>query len=1500
MALRPNLESCFGRWCPPGLSLVWVDTVWELDFMETEPLDPNIEVQITEDGLYAFTELYENLFPFAAQERGTTESIWTIFKENNISHNALVALFYHFVEIVHKKNATVQNREYGLHAAGLYFLLLEIPGSIANQVFHPVMFDKCLQILKKSWPQESNLSRKRKKEHPKSSQADSRGNRKRGKPPRKEDGEMDEILEEEDDEDDISFSVRDICQIRDAIFLLMKNFLRLLPKFPLKEKPQCVQNCIQILVGLTSFEPVLHGFQTLEARNIDKAKYIPELAYHGLHLLCSSIHGEGDKVITCLFHRLLNVILMFEAGEGSHRAPLNITSQTVTSRNHAIQFISSLVDELKEVVFPVLRILLQHICSKVLDKSEYRTYAAHALARLLSKLPCLEYAAFIRWLYRYSRSAKISHRVFTLDVVLALLEYPERELDSSLSLEEQKFLKHKFLVQELMFGRCSDKAPTVRSKALSSFVHCLEMSTTVISDNILEILQASSHAASQVDSCPTTLPGSTEGPSNCPRKTLSTFKTINVTDTDSGGERIGIDGNDILTMLRQRIGDEKTNVRKSALQVLVSIMKHSQIPCTQEDLSTLQDRCRDPAVSVRKQALQSLTDLLMAQRRSVLIQKAWLTGIIPVVMDTESTVQEKALECLDQLVLQHIKHYTKFQSEDGNQMLAWDLLTLLTSESQELSRYLNKAFHMWSKREKFSSTFINNVISHCETEHSAPAWMLLSKVACSSPKLDYTKIIESWERISGQQNTSSVTTGHILCVIGHISKHLPRSTQEELTDVIKCKLREFQWPPEVISSAVDVLQKLCHAFVETTEEEQELQNQVCVDILSACENYISKVVLKEGGTVNMEEDLLVRHIFTLGEVAQLCPSKVGKRVFLLIQSILASVDEEQLPSSQDNGNLPPSQPLSQFRGSVMPPLIRAHAVITLGKLCLQHEDLAKKCIAALVRELEVCEEVAVRNNVIIVLCDLCIRYTVMVDRYIPNISVCLKDSDPFIRKQTLILLTNLLQEEFVKWKGSLFFRFVSSLVDQHPEISSFGEFCLVHLLLKRNPGMFFQHFIECIFHFNSYEKHEKYNKFPQSEREKQLFSLKGKNNKEKRMWIYKFLLEHFTDEQRFNITSKINLNILACFVDGVLPLDMEANELLSDTFEVLSSKEIKLLAMRSKSDKDLQIEDDELAMANVVMQEAQKKLISQVQKRNFIENVIPIITSLKSMLEQNKIPALRDLMNYLREVMQDYRDEIKDFFAADKQLASELEYDMKKYEEQLAKERELEEQRNAERMAEISGTLALAEQSPLSLGTSPPPVGHDNPGGSQATSSGLPGGPVPTSSPTSETGSLKLLTFKTRRMSLSTLAILNSVKKAVESKKDQRSQSFGGLSFPSQSGNTGSSKQGTPSSWDKKSFCSLNQHSVKATICATDRAISTPDQTINDVTFGAGVSYITPSSAKEKSGFQDQGDDILCLSLPDKAPQPRQWNVKSPARSKDNLDASRRKSLRKTPLKTAN
>ncbi|XP_064327032.1 condensin-2 complex subunit D3 [Phalacrocorax carbo] len=1486
--MAAGLSRALAGWPVRDVATVWVDAVWELDFTETDPLDPRAVEEVTAGGLEAFTQLHQSLLPFAAEDHENRENVWTLFSENNFSPNALVAVLHHFVQASQHKRADAQQRVYALHAAGLYFLLLEIPGSIANQLFHQVMFDKCLHTLTKCWPQEPGQIRKRKKMQSQKSSTKARRNRKKGKPCSNSNTE--EMLEEEEeDSEGVYFSKDDLLQVRNSTFLLLKNFLRLLPKFSLKEKPHCVQNCLQIFVEVINFEPAVHEFEFSATMNLNKAKYIPELAYHGLRLLCSPLHGTEDKILRCVFQRILNVILMLEGGTGSRCSVLAITSAVMNARNQAIKFIGSVVDELKEVAFPILRILLQHICTKVPDKADYRTYAAQALVNLLNKLPCIEFADFIAWLYKYSCNTKVAYRVFALDVALALLDVPERNLDSSLSLDRQRFLKHKFLVQVMVFGRCSDKAPVVRSKALSSFAHCLEMKAGATLESIQELLQSSfGHTVLEANTNTGSLTVSAEAVSNHPLKTLSTFRTIELTDSSDTAVH---DGKKVMAMLRLRAEDEKTNVRKSALQVLMNILKHKMIPCTAEDLSTLQDRCRDPAVSVRKQALQSITELLLSQHNSVLVQKAWLNGVVPVVMDAESSVQEKALDCLDQLLLQHIKYCNKFRSGDGKEALAWDLLTLLTSESQELNRYLSKAFHLWSRQNKFTSTFVKNVMSHVETERAVPAWMVLAKVAGSSPKLDFSKVIESWDKVSRQQNVSADTKGHILCVMGHAAKHIPKSTCERLIDNIKCWLRESWCPLEVISPAVDTLQKLCRAYADVPEEAQELLNQVCGDLVSTCESYISNIVLKEGGAEQLQEDLLVRHLFILGEAAQLCPAKVEKRIFLLIQSILASVNEDQLSNSPDGEEIPASQPLSQFRGSAMTPVIRAHAFITLGKLCLQHEDLAKKCIAALARELEVSCDVAVRNNVIIVMCDLCIRYTSMVDRYIPNISLCLKDPNPFIRKQTLILLTNLLQEEFVKWKDCLFFHFISVLVDPNTDIARFAEFCLVHLLLKRNPLVFSQYFIECIFHFNSYEKHEKYNRFPQSVRAKNLFSLKGKDNKEKRMHIYKFLLDHFTDEQRFNITTRISYSILACFVDKVLPLDLEASDLLSDTFAVLSCKEIKLSTMRSKPNEDIQPDDDEMAMASAVMQVAQKKLISQVQKKNFIENIIPVITSLKSLMEQKRIPALRDLMNYLREMMQDYRNEIKDFFAVDKQLAAELEYDMKKYEEQLAREKESDQE-------QVSA--AQAEVRPPSSETAVPSGGWNNNAQSPVRGrQSLPFRSSPSSVPSTPSADvLKEPILSRRPASLSTLAILNSARKAMEARSKQRSKSVGGIlsaaSLPSSA--TGSKQV---------SFQSLNQQSAGGNVPVVGRAISTPEKSINDLTFGAGVSYIsltqTPGSAPENKEDEDKARDVICLTSPEKLPSlPREWKIESPARKKSSQRVPLRRSQRRTPLKPDN
>ncbi|CAG5124902.1 unnamed protein product, partial [Candidula unifasciata] len=182
-------------------------------------------------------------------------------------------------------------------------------------------------------------------------------------------------------------------------------------------------------------------------------------------------------------------------------------------------------------------------------------------------------------------------------------------------------------------------------------------------------------------------------------------------------------------------------------------------------------------------------------------------------------------------------------------------------------------------------------------------------------------------------------------------------------------------------------------------------------------------------------------------------------------------DLQSSQSSQTVISSQASQPLSQFRGSSMSSKLRAHAFITLGKLCLVDGSLAKKTIAAMARELEESDCPAVRNNVVIIMGDLTIRYTTLVDRYVTNIAACLKDPSPLVRKNTLTILSRLLQEEYVKWKGVLFFRYITTILDEALEIKSLAEFCLEHLLLKKHPSLFFHPFLECIFHFNNYQTH---------------------------------------------------------------------------------------------------------------------------------------------------------------------------------------------------------------------------------------------------------------------------------------------------------------------------------------------------------------------------------------------------------------------------------------------
>merc|ERR1719193_1946604 len=195
------------------------------------------------------------------------------------------------------------------------------------------------------------------------------------------------------------------------------------------------------------------------------------------------------------------------------------------------------------------------------------------------------------------------------------------------------------------------------------------------------------------------------------------------------------------------------------------------------------------------------------------------------------------------------------------------------------------------------------------------------------------------------------------------------------------------------------------------------------------------------------------------------------------------------------------------------------------------------------------------------------------------------------------------------------------------------------------------------------------------------------------------------DEQRFQTTYRLCQDILGGVVEGAVSLSPASMALLQDTFYCLASDSIKLASLKSKGgEEEPETEQD---MAGKVLEAAKKTIISGVVKKNVMENIIPIIIALKHKLESVKSPLVSDIFKYLRKLMEDYKNEVNDILAADKQLAKEIEFDMRRYEQEQQEIKEREEQERLAREqrqnnSQSSSNLASVPGSPRSPASGTP------------------------------------------------------------------------------------------------------------------------------------------------------------------------------------------------------
>ena len=806
----------------------------------------------------------------------------------------------------------------------------------------------------------------------------------------------------------------------------------------------------------------------------------------------------------------------------------------------------------------------------------------------------------------------------------------------------------------VIYGRCGDVSASVRTQALKSLGDITTEQSPEVREVITRIFSADKADRGQV----------------------VMTQLLEDEDTDLAAVDLLPSGAELIAFLRKRALDQSVFVRKSALQVLENILKSSTSLVAGDLVSVLAEHCRDSSLAVRKQMVISLTELVKTYPGNEALVRTWVDGVFPLILDVEAKAAEKVLECIWECLFGNLVHVSRVATVEHQ--LPW--LILKQVEACKMANYLSRACNTWAKEAKLSNTVLHNIQSYIGTDHNGSTWMLFGLISAHVPCKDPGMVMDYFNAsIVNPEGVGLYTLLQVLKVlfasVSNLSKDDRLSLQSNLLNLVK----KFKIPPELISTAMDVITVVSSLQVDNKDNMKQYQSAVdswTVPILDTIDQHLTSVLLTESPGTNVDEELLTRQIFSLGELAQVSPHRINQRMFLLLKSI---VFQSQPDTSATATTLAP--PSTQTQSSQPPPIqfvpsqqLQSLVVVSLGKMCLQHEDQAKKIIPAFGNLLDGSQDPAMKNNIMYALTDMCVRYASLVDPLLPQMTACLKDKYPSVRRTTLILLIHLLQEDYLKIRGNgkFFFRIIQTLLDPSSEIRHLTTFYIQQRMLKRNTKIMYSNFVESIFHFNDYQDHSSFNKFSVSDKEKVLFDLSGERKLKSRRELYKFMLENMNDEQKFQITYKLCQDVLGGVVEDSIKLTPASYPLLKDTFHVLASDAIKLTSLKSKAAED--VPETEEDRAGMVMEAAKKQIISNVVKKNVMENIIPIIIGLKHKLEAVKSPLISELFNYLRKLMEDYKSEVTEILAADKQLAKEIEFDLRRHEQEEQERREREAQ----------------------------------------------------------------------------------------------------------------------------------------------------------------------------------------------------------------------------------
>lgn len=1073
-----------------------------------------------------------------------------------------------------------------------------------------------------------------------------------------------------DSENESEFDVR-------VLFIVLERLKLVLGLVHLCRFPDCLRSLVQTVAEIAVKGVELCGNSGVYGR-------FCELCDGILTEVMKGEHGDQGVSAVEILKSLTPLILLVKSPARS------------LSLDFVVNRMMGLAKESDEVKKAVLN-LPKYIVQKAPEKAEPRGAAVEAIVEIVKVMDFEDQDGFAKYVVKMSQG-KAQLRLLTVDLIIALMMSLKDPFGWHLDVEVESSWGLSCL--EVLIQRCSDAAAGIRARALTNLAQLVGFfSGNDKSKSVLKKFMGFDSVGNEVSDTPGSVMNNILKKRCMDEKAavrkaalLVISKLISLSDC--------VPDEDFLKTLSMACSDPLVSIRKAAISALSEAFRiFTEGSVVKEWLHSIPRLITDNESSIQEECENLFLELVLDR-----ISRAGSSNSLNRASESYSNSKAATLEMKMELLYPQGVLGILREICDG-----------------EVTPWVKKICTNLGKKKKLKPkivTTLQNIIRSSESlwlsnsmpidKWTAPpgAWFLLSEVsAFLSRATDWEFLHHHWQLLDKYKatgdhdsswdpgcpeeglNTTSSTFSwaadrvYLLQTISNVSMDLPPEPAADLAHNLLQRLEEFNMHSTEVNAHVKALRTLCKRKALNSQEGDSLVTKWVNQLISKASRfldaYMSKNVEKHGndifltplgGTTGKGKRTVASHstllpetitaVHTIGSLVIICPSANVSTIVPILHTMITSGTNTRSKKPAD-----PSISIKQTA-----PSLYIQAWVTMGKICLTDGKLAKRYIPLFVQELEKGDCASLRNNIVVVMADFCVRYTALVDCYLSKITKCLRDPCELVRRQTFILLSRLLQRDYVKWRGVLFLRFLLSLVDESEKIRQLADFLFGNILKAKAPLLAYNSFVEAMFVLNDCNAHTGSSNPQNSRNETRIFSIRGNDEKSRssRMHIYVTLLKQMAPEHLLATFAKICAEILAAASDGLLNIeDTTGQSVLQDAFQVLSSKEIRISTSRGSTTESADLEEE--GADGGPSSAAKGRAITQAVKKSLIQNTIPIFIELKRLLESKNSPLTGSLMECLRNLLKDYKNEIDDMLVADKQLQKELIYDMQKYESMKAK-----------------------------------------------------------------------------------------------------------------------------------------------------------------------------------------------------------------------------------------